>query len=65
MNGELTPLGDISDFEDIAEAAWYFGSDASKNVTGTELMVDGGMSAQLYPQILNTYRRERSLEMTV
>lgn len=65
VNGELTPLGDISDFEDIAEAAWYFGSDASKNVTGTELMVDGGMSAQLYPQILNAYRSGRSMEMTV
>ena len=30
VNGELTPIGDISDYEDIADAAWYFGSDASK-----------------------------------
>ena len=49
-NGSVTPLGDISDFEDIANAAWYLGSDLSKNVTGTELIVDGGMSAQLMPR---------------
>ena len=60
VNGELTPLGDISDFEDIANAVWYFGSDESKNVTGAELIVDGGMTAQLYPQILNELKsRER------
>lgn len=59
VNGELTPIGDISDFEDIANAAWYLGSDESKNVTGTELIVDGGMSSQLYPQILNVLKRER------
>lgn len=58
VNGELTPIGDISDFEDIANAAWYLGSDASKNVTGTELIVDGGMSCQLYPQLLNTLKRK-------
>ncbi len=58
VNGQLTPIGDISDFEDIANAAWYLGSDESKNVTGTEIMVDGGMSAQLYPQILNELKRK-------
>ena len=57
VNGELTPIGDISDFEDIAQAAWYFGSDASKNVTGAELTVDGGMSCQLYPVKLNEWKR--------
>lgn len=57
VNGTLTPIGDISDFDDIANAAWYLGSDESKNVTGTELTVDGGMSAQLYPQILNELKR--------
>lgn len=58
VNGTLTPIGDISDFEDIANAAWYLGSDESKNVTGTELIVDGGMSCQLYPQLLNTLKRQ-------
>lgn len=57
VNGSLTPIGDISDFEDIANAAWYLGSDQSKNVTGTEIMVDGGMGCQLYPQALNEYKR--------
>lgn len=57
VNGSLTPIGDISDFEDIANAAWYLGSDASKNVTGTEIIVDGGMSCQLYPQKLNELLR--------
>lgn len=46
-----TPIQDIADFEDIANAAWYFGSDASKNTTGAELVVDGGMLAQLTPNI--------------
>ena len=57
VNGELTPIGDISDFEDIANAAWYLGSDESKNVTGTEITVDGGMTAQLYPLKLNEWKR--------
>ena len=53
INGTLTPIGDISDFEDLANAAWFLGSDESKNVTGAEIIVDGGMSSQLYPEILN------------
>lgn len=58
VNGSLTPIGDISDFEDIANAAWYLGSDESKNVTGAEIVLDGGMSCQLYPQILNELKRK-------
>lgn len=58
VNGTLTPIGDISDFEDIANAVWFFGTDMSKNVTGTELIVDGGMSCQLYPQLLNELKRK-------
>ena len=46
-----TPIEDIADFEDIANAAWYFGSDESKNATGAELVVDGGMLAGLTPNI--------------
>ena len=53
ISGALTPIGDISDFEDIANACWFLGTDMSKNVTGTELIVDGGMSCQLYPDIIN------------
>ncbi len=58
VNGTLTPIGDISDFEDIANACWFFGTDMSKNITGTELIVDGGMSCQLYPQILSELKRK-------
>lgn len=58
VNGSLTPIGDISDFEDVANACWFLGTDLSKNITGTELIVDGGMSCQLYPQLLNTLKRE-------
>lgn len=61
VNGTLTPIGDISDFEDIANAAWYLGSEESKNVTGAEIHVDGGMSCQLYPQILNELKRNACL----
>lgn len=57
VNGELTPIGDISDYEDIANAAWFLGSDESKNITGAEIIVDGGMSCQLYPQKLNELKR--------
>lgn len=46
-----TPIEDIADFSDIAEAAYYFASDISKAVTGAELAVDGGMLAQLTPNI--------------
>ena len=46
-----TPLRDIAEFQDIANAAWYFGSELSRNTTGTELVVDGGMLAQLTPNI--------------
>ena len=59
VNGTLTPIGDISDFEDLANACWFLGTDMSKNVTGTELIVDGGMSCQLYPQILNELKKEK------
>lgn len=62
VNGELTPIGDISDFEDVANAVWYFGTDMSKNVTGTELIVDGGMSCQLYPQLLNELKHKYNEE---
>ncbi len=58
VDGAFTPLGDISDFEDIANAAWFLGSEESKNITGTEIIVDGGMSCQLYPQILNDLKRK-------
>ena len=58
VNGQLTPIGDISDFEDIANAVWFLGSDESKNVTGAEILVDGGMSAQLFPRRLKEWKQK-------
>ena len=58
VDGSFTPIGDISDYEDIANACWFLGSDLSKNITGTELTVDGGMTCQLYPQLLNKLKKE-------
>lgn len=46
----FTPLGDVADGSDIADAVWYFASSA-RNTTGAELVVDGGNTIQLYPQI--------------
>ena len=57
-NGMMTPIGDISDFEDIANAVYFLATEQSKNITGTEIVVDGGMTCQLYPEILNKYRAE-------
>ena len=47
----FTPLRDIAEFEDVANAAWFLGSDQSRNTTGAELSVDGGNMIQLYPII--------------
>ena len=58
VNGEFTPIGDISDFEDLANACWFFATDMSKNITGTELVIDGGMTCQLYPRVLNDLTRK-------
>ncbi len=40
------PMGRIGEPEDVAYAALYLASDESKFVTGIELKIDGGMSAQ-------------------
>ena len=46
-----TPIGDIAEFDDIANGAWYLGSDEARNTTGAEIIIDGGNCAQLYPII--------------
>jgi len=43
------PINDIADFEDIANAVWFLSCDMSKNITGTEVTVDGGANIQLFP----------------
>jgi len=39
------PLHEMGDAWDIAYAATYLASDEAKYVTGTELVIDGGLSA--------------------
>ena len=46
----FTPLGDVANGSDVADAVWYFASHA-RNTTGAELVVDGGNTIQLYPII--------------
>lgn len=45
--GKLIPYGRIGDPEDIARAVVWLASDASDYITGTTIVVDGGM--MLYP----------------
>lgn len=47
---EHTPIGDIADFEDIANAAYFLACDESRVITGSELVVDSGMDAQFLPR---------------
>ncbi len=42
--GSLQPVGRVGRPEDIAEAALYLASDAAGFITGTHLVVDGGMT---------------------
>jgi len=44
--GKEYPMGRIGDPEDVAWAVLYFASDESKFVTGTSLIVDGGLTAK-------------------
>lgn len=43
------PLGDIADFDDLAHAAFFLSGDGAKNITGAELVLDGGVDCQLFP----------------
>jgi NAD(P)-dependent dehydrogenase (short-subunit alcohol dehydrogenase family) len=40
------PTGKMGDAWDVAHAALFLASDEAKYVTGTELVVDGGLSAK-------------------
>lgn len=43
---QATPLQRLGKPEDVAEAALFFATDASSYITGAELVIDGGFSAQ-------------------
>ena len=42
----LHPVGHLGEPDDIAYGVLYLASDESKFVTGTELVIDGGYTAQ-------------------
>jgi NAD(P)-dependent dehydrogenase (short-subunit alcohol dehydrogenase family) len=42
----LTPLGRLGEPEDIAPGILYLASDDARFATGTELVIDGGMTAR-------------------
>ena len=42
----LHPIGHLGEPEDIAYGVLYLASDESKFVTGSELVIDGGYTAQ-------------------
>ena len=46
----FTPIGDVADGVDIADAVFYFAA-CARNTTGAELVVDGGNTIQLYPVV--------------
>ncbi|MBC8098636.1 MAG: SDR family oxidoreductase, partial [Armatimonadetes bacterium] len=40
----MTPMGQVGEPVDVANAVWYLASDAAKFATGTNLVIDGGYS---------------------
>ena len=44
--GSATPVGRLAEPEEIAEAIVYLASDASRFMTGSELVIDGGYTAR-------------------
>ena len=42
----LRPIGHVGEPDDIAYGVLYLASDEAKFVTGTELVIDGGYTAQ-------------------
>ena len=47
----VTPMGTMGDAWDVAYAALFLASDESKYITGTQLLVDGGLHCQVAPSV--------------
>ena len=44
--GKLHPVGHVGEPNDVANGVVYLASDEAKFVTGTELVIDGGYTAE-------------------
>jgi NAD(P)-dependent dehydrogenase (short-subunit alcohol dehydrogenase family) len=51
MAASMVPQGRMGTADEIADAVLFLFSDASKHITGIELAVDGGITAQVYPNV--------------
>lgn len=49
LGGALVPQGHMGEAQDIANAVLFLLSDESRHITGIQLPVDGGITAQVYP----------------
>lgn len=47
MRDAQCPMGHMGDAWDVAHAALFLASDEAKYITATELVVDGGLTAQI------------------
>jgi NAD(P)-dependent dehydrogenase (short-subunit alcohol dehydrogenase family) len=64
-NVECYPLGTIGEPDDIAYAALYLASDEAKWVTGTTMVVDGGLTIQSVEAVIRPAFRKRWRKGTV
>ena len=53
---QYVPLGRLGEAEDVAQAVLYLASDAARNVTGTEIVIDGGTIGAPYGAAVFTER---------
>lgn len=50
----MIPLGELGSAQDIADGVLYLACDLSKHVTGTELVIDGGVMSGVMPRSAHT-----------
>ena len=56
----MIPLGDVGQAQDIADGVLYLASDMSKYVTGSELVIDGGVTTGVLPRSAHDRKPLRS-----